>query len=207
MGNSDARLAELEASLQNERRERASAEERAVRATERARETDEALRKLQSTVTVLESERGAARDEVALLKDKIAVLEGELVRREQVAHPSGEFRLSIPAKPASVKDLLEGHVDHMLVRIDGLRDLLARASNELSQLHADEVALGKRRARVLADACAVLARTVGEAGVAPPPIPSPALEARLSIAPMVDISEVAELLESLRPPKAPLVEE
>jgi hypothetical protein len=94
-------------------------------------------------------------------------------------------------------------VEHMLARIEGLREMLAGASSELSQLHADEVALGKKRSRVLTDACAILARAVGATGQAPPPIPSAALEARLSIAPVVDISEVADLIESLRPPRAP----
>jgi uncharacterized phage infection (PIP) family protein YhgE len=94
-------------------------------------------------------------------------------------------------------------VEHMLQRIEGLREMLATASIELSQLHADEVALGKKRSRVLTDACALLARAVGATGQAPPPIPSAALEARFSIAPVVDISEVADLIESLRPPRAP----
>ena len=94
----------------------------------------------------------------------------------------------------------------MLARIEGLREMLASASSELSQLHADEVALGKKRSRVLTDACAILARAVGATGQAPPPIPSAALEAKLSIAPVVDISEVADLIESLRPPRTPKVE-
>jgi hypothetical protein len=97
-------------------------------------------------------------------------------------------------------------VEHMLQRIEGLREMLATASIELSQLHADEVALGKKRSRVLTDACALLARAVGATGQAPPPIPSAALEARFSIAPVVDISEVADLIESLRPPRAPKVD-
>ena len=41
-----------------------------------------------------------------------------------------------------------------------------------SQLHADEVALRKKRCRALSDACALLARAVGATGQAPPPIPS-----------------------------------
>lgn len=90
-------------------------------------------------------------------------------------------------------------VEAMLARIEGLRELLATASIELSQLNADEVALATRRTRVLTDACALLARAVGATGQAPPPIPSKSLEARLSIAPVVDISEVADLIDSLRP--------
>lgn len=98
-------------------------------------------------------------------------------------------------------------LEMMLERIAGLREMLAGASIELSQLHADEVAMNKKRSRVLADACAILARAVGATGQAPPPIPSAALEARLSMmAPVIDISEVADLIESLRPPRAPKVE-
>ena len=90
--------------------------------------------------------------------------------------------------------------------IESLRQLLARASIELSELHADEAALAKKRSRVLSDVCALLAKATGESGQAPPPIPATALERRLTVAPAVDISEVAELIESLRPPAAPKVD-
>jgi hypothetical protein len=115
-------------------------------------------------------------------------------------------KASAPPGPAAPSHEVIAQVEHMLQRIDGLREMLATASIELSHLHADEVALGKKRSRVLTDACALLARAVGATGQAPPPIPSPALEARFSIAPVIDISEVADLIESLRPPRAPKVD-
>jgi hypothetical protein len=119
------------------------------------------------------------------------------------AVPSPEIR---DITPVALPHEVTAQVEAMLARIEGLREMLATASIELSQLHADEVALGKKRGRVLTDACALLARAVGATGQAPPPIPSPSLEARLSIAPVVDISEVADLIESLRPPRAPKVD-
>jgi len=97
-------------------------------------------------------------------------------------------------------------VETALERIDGLKQLLRIASNELSELHAEEVALAKKRTRVLAEVCALLARAVGESGEAPPPIPGSALEKHLTVHPSVDISEVAELIESLRPPAPPKVD-
>ena len=101
---------------------------------------------------------------------------------------------------------MSAQVEAMLARIEGLREMLATASIELSQLHADEVALGKKRSRVLSDACALLARAVGATGEAPPPDSKPRWRRACSIAPVVDISEVADLIESLRPPRAPKLE-
>ncbi|HEY8076033.1 MAG TPA: hypothetical protein VIF62_18025, partial [Labilithrix sp.] len=97
-------------------------------------------------------------------------------------------------------------VEDALARIDALKDLLRIAAKELSDLHAEEVALARTRTRVLSDACTLLARAIGESGQAPPPIPGSSLEKRLTVQPSVDISEVAELIESLRPPRAPTVE-
>ena len=119
------------------------------------------------------------------------------------APPGPEIRDITPAAPSHE---VTAQVEAMLARIEGLREMLATAAIELSQLHADEVALGKKRGRVLSDACALLARAVGATGQIPPPLPSAALEARLSMAPVVDISEVADLIESLRPPRAPRVD-
>lgn len=177
--------------------------ERARRANERANAAEEAYRKLQLELVTSKDETTAARDEIQQLKEKIAVLETEIARRDKVASAPGSSP-SLPKAPID-KAQIGMHVVNVLERIDGLRDLLARASTDLSQLHADEIAASKKRARILADACALLTRVVGATGQVPPPLPSAALEARLSVAPMVDISEVAELLESLRPPKAPTV--
>jgi hypothetical protein len=105
---------------------------------------------------------------------------------------------SAPPKPRAGRE-----VDTALARIEGLRDQLARTAAELSELHAEEVALSKKRARVLAEASALLARIVGESGQAPPPLPGRRLS--LNVSPVVEISELAELVESLRPPRAPKV--
>ena len=141
-------------------------------------------------------------DEAKKIQEKHAALEKDLMALREA--PPAPKAASAPAFAPPHEVFAQ--VEHMLQRIEGLREMLAGASNELSQLHADEVALGKKRSRVLTDACAILARAVGATGQAPPPIPSAALEARLSVAPVVDISEVADLIESLRPPRAPKLE-
>ena len=148
-------------------------------------------------------EAQALRTEIAALMKTVAALETErddLKRRLEDLKP-----VSPPTAPPA-----SGEVEQVLRRIGSLREILSSTASELSQLHADEVALAARRTRVLGDSCALLARAVGETGQAPPPIPlsislptSAALEARLSIRPVVDISEVAELIESLRPPRTP----
>src|SRR4051812_25180675 len=216
-------VTELEASLEREKQERAEADERATRANERARQADEAYRKLQLELVTAKDDASSARDEVRHLQEKIAAFEADLAKLREsseaaIAAATAAAKKSSPPPTVTpspeIKDItpapfphdVTAQVEAMLARIQGLREILATASIELSQLHADEVALGKKRSRVLTDACALLARAVGATGEAPPPIPSAKLEARLSIAPVVDISEVADLIESLRPPRAPKVE-
>ncbi|MDB4939561.1 MAG: hypothetical protein JWP87_6533 [Labilithrix sp.] len=223
----DGRVTELESALEREKQDRADADERATRANERARQADEAYRKLQLDLVAAKDEAAAARDGSKRIEEKLAELETEVTKLRasaaapkapSVAPPSAPPPASAAAPATSAAPPPPGRnasrppadviaqVEHMLQRIEGLREMLASASTELSQLHADEVALHQKRSRILTDACAVLARAVGATGQAPPPLPSAALEARLSIAPVVDISEVADLIESLRPPRAPQVE-
>lgn len=190
--------------VQRERSEREEAEGRAARAVERAREAEEAYRRVQLDLVAAKDALAAAEDRARDLDDKCAVLEaGVLKLREELAAATDRTSAPTPAGPEGSSALPPSapELTALLQRLLGLRDVLATASNDLSQLHADEVALGRRRARVLSDACAILARAVGATGQEPPPLPSPALEARLSIAPVVDISEVADLIDSLRPPR------
>lgn len=203
---------ELEAALQREKQDRADAEDRAKRANDRAREADEAYRKLQLALVAAKDDASAAWDEAKRLNEKLIALEKDVKALREAPAPApapAPKKSEAPPKkstPPQKSGEAFAQVEHMLERIEGLREMLASASTELSQLHADEVALGKKRSRVLTDACAILARAVGATGQAPPPIPSAALEAKLSIAPVVDISEVADLIESLRPPRTPQVE-
>lgn len=211
MGN--GRVGELEAALERERQERAEADERATRANERARQADEAYRKLQLELVAAKDEATVARDEGKHLQEKLSAFEADLGKlRDAAAIKAASLPppkpSTVPPTPAAAPHPAEvtAQVESMLARIEGLREMLATAAIELSQLHSDEVALGKKRSRVLSDACALLARAVGATGQAPPPIPSALLESRLTVAPVVDISEVADLIESLRPPRAPKVE-
>lgn len=221
-------LKDLEAALEREKQERADADTRATRANERAREADEAYRKLQLALVAAKDDASTASDETKRMQEKLTALESDVKALREAskaakvasvpppkksAPPPAASPAGSPAagaaedvRPATPPHEVIAQVEHMLQRIEGLREMLSTASNELSQLHADEVALGKKRSRVLTDACALLARAVGATGQAPPPIPSAALEARFSMAPVVDISEVADLIESLRPPRAPKVD-
>jgi chromosome segregation ATPase len=168
------------------------AEERARRATERANHSEEAYRKVQLDLV-------SARDEAYDAKKRVEELEKELAAaKKKSTRP--------PPPPAENDQELRAQIEDVLARVESLKQLLRIAASELSELHADEAALAGKRTRVLADACALLARAVGESGEAPPPIPGSPLEKRLTAHPSVDISEVAELIESLRPPKAPQIE-
>jgi septal ring factor EnvC (AmiA/AmiB activator) len=189
------------------KQELAEAEDRVRRANERARDAEEGYRKLQMDIVAARDESQSLRDEIQAMGKRLVVAEREL---EEARAAAEKPRSAPPApKPSPQEAELRAQVAQLLRHITDLRELLASASNELSQLHADEVALSAKRTRILGDACTLLARAVGETGEAPPPIPnvaSRALEARLTRHPVVDISEVAELIESLRPPTAPKVE-
>lgn len=208
------RVAELEEALRAEKQERAEADDRAKRANVRAKDADEAYRKLQLDLVAAKDEAHAARQETQKALERVKELEAAVETLKEMAAAARKAASSPPkaasSRPADPKKAqaaeVHAQVEEMLSRIGELREMLARASIDLSQLNADEVALSKRRTRTLTDVCAILARAVGATGEAPPPLPSAALEARLSVAPVVDISEVADLIESLRPPKAPKVE-
>lgn len=201
-----SRIVELEVALAREKQERLEDAERVKRANDRARDADEAYRKLQLDLVAAKDEVSSLRDEKLALEDKAHLLEdGVAFLRQEIAELKAAARSSSKPSAAEVPAPSQEAVQHeeLLGRLNGLRELLSETASSLSQLHADEIALSKKRAQVLADACAILARAVGSTGQAPPPLPSAGLEARLSIAPVVDISEVAEIIESLRPPKAP----
>ena len=210
---SNGRVGELEAALEREKQARADADDRATRANERARQADEAYRKLQLELVAAKDAASVARDDGSHLQEKLTAFEADLAKVRgaaaiKAASVPPPRPATVPVAQASAPHAaaVTAQVEAMLARIEGLREMLATAAIELSQLHSDEVALGKKRSRVLSDACALLARAVGATGQVPPPIPSALLESRLTVAPVVDISEVADLIESLRPPKAPKVE-
>lgn len=185
------------------KQELADAQDRAKRANERARDAEEGYRKLQMDLVVARDETQALRDEVESMSKKLIAAERDLEETKSAR------KASAPPSKSSSEEALRAQVTQLLKHITDLREMLSAAGSELSQLHADEVALSVKRTRILGDACSLLARAVGETGEAPPPIPnvaSRALEARLTVHPVVDISEVAELIESLRPPGAPKVE-
>jgi hypothetical protein len=195
---SEERIAALEAELAKERQEKIEAHERADRAVMRAGDAEEACRRVQLDAVTARDEVQALRAEMGAMMRMLVALETE---RDDLKKSLEAMRPQTPSTPPR-SDIVE----QMLRRMTSLRETLASTASELSQLHADEVELAARRTRVLGDACAVLSRAVGESGQAPPPLPlvvaspSAALEARLSMRPVVDISEVAELIHSLRPP-------
>jgi len=179
--------------------ELSEAEERAKRANERANQAEEAYRKVQLDLVSARDEAYEAKKAADDLRDRIAQLEKELgAAKRQSTRP--------PAPSPEADRELRAQVEDVLQRIESLKQLLRVASKDLSELHAEEAALANKRARVLTDACTLLASAVGESGEAPPPIPGSPLEKHLTAHPSVDISEVAELIESLRPPKPPDIE-
>jgi chromosome segregation ATPase len=146
----------------------------------------------------LEAELADAREGLAAATKEVQLLTRELERLEADQGRPSRTPTRRSAAPATVGE----QVDNTLTQLGELRDLLAAASADLSSLHSDEIALAARRSRVLSQACTLLARAIGESGYGPPPIPKVEYgETHFSIKPVMDITEVAELIESLRPPE------
>jgi hypothetical protein len=150
------------------------------------------IKELEAALSAAKEDCQAARAEVQALLRILVTLEKE----------RDDARAQLKAdEPASERPSAT-ELDEVVKRIADLRELLSTASKQLSELHAAEVEFSVKRARILGDTCALLARAVGETGSGgpPPPLPSTALEAKLDYKPVVDISEVAQLIDSLRPP-------
>jgi len=162
----------------------------------------EALEKEKAAHAVTETELAAARR-------RIAELEGGGIPPRSAKPP--------PPMPTPDDATIRKALEETVAEIKNLRELLVKARVSLSELQAEEVALSKKRAKVLDDACLLLAEAVGESGKAPPPIPglvhaTQQLPKFAGVGPKrrgsltIDISEVAELLESLRPPAPPKID-
>lgn len=169
---------------------------------------------LEARLQDAEARARAAEGELIAMKDDVAAVRKEVqammrmiisleVERDDLRRQLGVRRPSTRPPPPPDPDQEERNAQHDLAmkRIDDLRQLLSSASKQLSELHSEELAFNAKRARVLGDTCALLSRAVGESGgTSPPPLPSIGLEEQLAYRPVVDISEVADLIDSLRPP-------
>ena len=167
---------------------------------ERLKEAEARARAAEAELVAMKDDVQAVRKEVQGMMRMVISLELE---RDDLRRQLGAKRPSVRPPPLASPEELERNAqfDQAMKRIDDLRELLRTASSQLSELHAEEVAFSAKRARVLGDTCAILSRAVGESGgTVPPPLPSTALEEKLVYRPVVDISEVADLIDSLRPP-------
>jgi predicted RNase H-like nuclease (RuvC/YqgF family) len=167
---------------------------------ERLKEAEARARAAETELVALKDDVEAVRKEVQAMMRMVVSLE---VERDELRRQLGLKRPSTRPPPLPPPEEVEKNrqFDMAMKRIVDLRELLSEASKQLSELHAEEIALSARRARVLGDTCSILARAVGESGgTVPPPLPSTALDEKLAYRPVVDISEVADLIDSLRPP-------
>lgn len=168
---------------------------------ERLKEAEARARAAEAELVAMKDDVQAVRKEVQGMMRMVISLEVERdeLRRELTAakRPSA----LPPPLPSAEDQERTAQFNQAMKHMMDLRELLRTASSQLSELHADELALNATRARVLGDTCAILARAVGESGgTVPPPLPSTALEEKLVFRPVVDITEVADLIDSLRPP-------
>jgi hypothetical protein len=167
---------------------------------QRLMDAETRARTAEAEVVAMKDDVQAVRKEVqGMMRMVIALeLERDELRRELAARRSAA---SLPTLPSPEEQERGAQFDQAMRRIVDLRELLRTASSQLSELHSEELALNAKRARVLGDTCMILSRAVGESGgTVPPPLPSTALEEKLVYRPVVDISEVADLIDSLRPP-------
>lgn len=174
---------------------------------ERLKEAEARARAAEAEVVAMKDDVQAVRKEVQGMMRMVISLEIERdeLRRELVAANAAKAAKNPSARPPPMPSPEEqertAQFNQAMKHMMDLRELLRTASRQLSELHADELALNATRARVLGDTCAILSRAVGESGgTVPPPLPSTALEEKLAFRPVVDITEVAEIIDSLRPP-------
>jgi septal ring factor EnvC (AmiA/AmiB activator) len=170
---------------------------------ERLKEAEARARAAEAELVAMKDDVQAVRKEVQGMMRMVISLEVERdeLRRELAAASARLSSATPPPLPSPEQQERSTQFDQAMRRIVDLRELLRTASSQLSELHAEELSLNAKRARVLGDTCAILSRAVGESGgTVPPPLPSTALEEKLIYRPVVDISEVADLIDSLRPP-------
>ena len=166
---------------------------------------EERLKEAEARARAAEAEVIAMKDDVQSLRKEVQGMMRMVISLE-VERDELRRQLAVAAStppPATSREEAErsSQFDQAMKRIVDLRELLRTASAQLSELHAEELSLNAKRARVLGDTCAILSRAVGESGgTVPPPLPSTALEEKLVFRPVVDITEVADLIDSLRPP-------
>ena len=171
---------------------------------ERLKEAEARARAAEAEVVAMKDDVQAVRKEVQGMMRMVISLEierDELRREVNAAKAAKSPSARPPPMPSPEEQERTAQFNQAMKHMMDLRELLRSASSQLSELHADELALNARRARVLGDTCAILSRAVGESGgTVPPPLPSTALEEKLVFRPVVDITEVADLIDSLRPP-------
>lgn len=170
---------------------------------ERLKEAEARARAAEAELVAIKDDVQAVRKEVQGMMRMVISLEIERDELRRELNAANARLASAPPPPAQSAEDQErtAQFNQAMKHMMDLRELLRTASSQLSELHADELALNATRARVLGDTCAILSRAVGESGgTVPPPLPSTALEEKLVFRPVVDITEVADLIDSLRPP-------
>lgn len=165
---------------------------------ERLKDAEARARAAETELVAMKDDVQAVRKEVQGMMRMVISLE---VERDELRRELATKSSTPPPAASREEQERSAQFDQAMRRIVDLRELLRTASSQLSELHAEELSLNAKRARVLGDTCAILSRAVGESGgTVPPPLPSTALEEKLVFRPVVDITEVADLIDSLRPP-------
>lgn len=196
------RLAEVEEDLEAERKARATESDligmmlvRVAQAEERAKKAEDAQRALQRLPppVVAEpdtSERDALDARVRELEAALEVANTKLRADASDALRDAEDRL---AALTATHEETRARAETLSVGLDEMRALLTDCAGIYEELERREMAIAGIRARSLQDARALLLRAAspepGRARISPPPLPQ-----------VLDVSEVAELIESMRPP-------
>jgi hypothetical protein len=184
--SAEERIAELEEALTHERRERGSAEERLQDSLERAVRMGERLQLAEGAAKRVQARALAAEEEVVVQRRRIKRLEEE----NAVLRGAGANRTR------ALDEHLGARAESVLEKLMEMRTALMATASALDDLTHREADLNEVRARTFDDAKRILLSTAGMTYDAKLPAP-PAVAAPRP--PPIDISEVAELIESFRP--------
>ncbi len=172
--------------MAHERRERASDEERlqeslqrAVRMAERLQLAEGAAKRVQARALAAEEEVVVQRRRIKRLEEESAVLRGAGVNKSR-----------------ALDEHLGARAESVLEKLMEMRTAFMATASALDDLTHREADLAEVRAHILDDAKRILLSTAGMTYEAKLPGPPPLAASR---PPAIDISEVAELIESFRP--------
>ncbi len=188
--SAEERISELEEALGHAKRERAADDERLQESLQRAVRMAERLQLAEGAAKRVQARALAAEEEVVVQSRRIKRLEAE----------NAVLRGAGVSRSRALDDHVGARAESVLEKLMEMRTTLMATASALDDLTHREADLGDVRARIINDARHILLATAGMTYDAKLPGPPAVAGSR---PPPIDISEIAELIESFRPGPGP----